>query len=235
MIKLAVNGAQGRMGQRICALAQGDDRFQLVARLDREDGGDSTDVNGDAQCDLVIDFSSEQGAQAAVDLALRNGAALLVGTTGLSSQTTEKIGICSTSIPVMIAPNTARGVTVLSHLIAEAARLLGDEFDIDIIDVHHSAKRDAPSGTALRLVDSLARRAGVKLPANRVHALRAGDVIGDHEVSFAGPGERLKIFHSATTRDVFAVGALRAGAWLVQQPPGKYTIEQSLGLSLQVT
>ena len=233
MKRLAVNGASGRMGRRICALAQDDPQFDLVARFDRATSEVDDARNRDANSlhvDIVIDFSSEQGTLAALQTAERCGAALLVGTTSLSPAITEKLAVSATSIPIMIAPNTSRGVAVLSHLIAQAARLLGNEFDIDIIDVHHSAKRDAPSGTALRLVESLAVNADVTLPAERVHSIRAGDVVGDHEVSFAGPGERIKISHAATTRDVFAHGALQAAAWLSSQKPGMYRIEQSLGL-----
>lgn len=232
MIRLVVNGAHGRMGQRICALARNDAHFELIAALGRDS---SAQVFAEIQrkgCDLVIDFSSDEGAAIAAELAAQCHAALLVGTTALSPRATAKIEVCATSIPTMIAPNTSRGVAVLCHLIAEAARLLGDEFDIDIIDVHHSAKRDAPSGTALRLTETLKQRAGVELPPDRIHALRAGDVIGDHEVTFAGTGERLKILHSATSRDLFAHGALRAGAWLTRQKPGMYSIEQSLGLNV---
>lgn len=233
MNRLAVVGADGRMGKRVCALAQSDTRFELIAQIDRahRDGAlDQSKKDLQLQCDVVIDFSSDQGAQTSMELAMRCGAALLVGTTALSAQTTAKLDTCASSIPVMIAPNTSRGVAVLCHLIAEAARLLGSAYDIDIIDIHHNLKRDAPSGTALRLVDALRNRGGVELPDERVHSLRGGDVIGDHEVIFAGPGEQIKILHSAVSRDVFAQGALEAAAWLCKQPPASYTIEQSLGL-----
>lgn len=234
MIRLAVNGASGRMGTRICALAEEDSRFELTARISRKDlAHNQTNARNEAMppCDVVIDFSSEQGTQLAIDFAVANDAALLVGTTGLSQQTAEKMAVSAESIAVMYAPNTSRGVAVLCHLIAEAAKLLGSGYAIDVVDVHHAAKRDAPSGTALRLVQSLHDHAGVDVPAERVHSIRAGDVIGDHDVLFAGPGERIKISHSATTRDVFALGALDAAAWLHMQRAGLYNIEQSLGLS----
>ncbi len=234
MIQLAVNGATGRMGTRICALAKEDDRFKLVAQLHRaheDDAQRASDQLDNLSCDAVIDFSSDAGAQHALNIAVAHNAALVVGTTALSAQSAEKMALSAKSIPVMIAPNTSRGVAVLKHLITEAARLLGSGYDIDIVDTHHAAKRDAPSGTALRLVDALRDSAGIQLSSQRVHCMRAGDVIGDHDVIFAGPGERIKISHSATTRDVFALGALDAAAWLVGRAPGMYTIEQSLGLT----
>jgi 4-hydroxy-tetrahydrodipicolinate reductase len=228
-IRLLVHGAKGRMGARICALARDDSRFNLVAAIDRDDHAQA-DALRERSIDSIIDFSSEEGAPHAVKLALRHHAALLVGTTGLSSQALATIASAASSVPVMVAANTSLGVAVLNHLIAEAARLLGPAFNIDLIEHHHTAKKDAPSGTALRLVQTLKDKAGVVLPAERVHAVRAGDIIGDHVIEFAGPGERIRVGHFATTRDVFVHGALRAAAWLAGKPAGRYTIEQSLGL-----
>jgi 4-hydroxy-tetrahydrodipicolinate reductase len=227
-IRLLVNGARGRMGSRICALAREDDRFALVAAIDM----DSVEEAGEGEpppVDAIIDFSSDDGAARAAAIAAQRGAALLVGTTALSQKTLDLLGEIAHRTAVMIAPNTSLGVAVMSHLAAEAARLLGRSFDIDIIDVHHAAKRDAPSGTALRIAESV-RRAGGELPPERIHSLRAGDVIGEHALEFCGSGERLKIVHAATSRDLFAVGALRAAAWLHGRPPGRYTIEDSLAL-----
>ncbi len=226
MIRLLVHGASGRMGTRICELAERDERFVIAARID---AANARSAHGDAPiaCDVVIDFTSDAGAQEACEYARSSRAALLVGSTGLSQETLKKLGFCAESIPVMVAPNTSLGVAVVNHLIAEAHRLLGCDFDIDIVDTHHNQKRDAPSGTALRLAKTL-REAGAHLPDERIHALRAGDVIGDHSVEFAGPGERIKIFHQATNRDLFARGALRAATWLVGRAPGMYTIEDSL-------
>jgi len=123
---------------------------------------------------------------------------------------------------------------VLAHLAAEAARLLGSEggagFDIDIVETHHTMKKDAPSGTALRIAAALRQRGRANLPDDRIHAIRSGDIIGEHEVRFAGPGERITLIHSATSRDLFARGALQAAAFLARQPAGWYTIEQALGI-----
>ena len=229
MIRLTIVGAAGRMGARTCSLARDDPRFDLVARIDLRADGDTV-RRLEAPCDVVIDFSSDEGARGAASMALEHRAALLVCTTGLSPQTLSTIEVASRSIPVVVAANTSAGVAVMNHLASEAARLLGPAYHVDIIEVHHAAKRDAPSGTALRIADAIRRRAGISLPPQRLHSIRAGDVVGEHTVEFAGPGERLRIIHMATSRDLFAQGALNAAVWLHGRPPGRYTIEQSLGL-----
>jgi 4-hydroxy-tetrahydrodipicolinate reductase len=228
MIRLAVYGAFGRMGTRTCALARDDPRFELVAEIDLEGNTDPTRL-GDATIDAVIDFSSDEGARSAVDVAVEHRAAILLGATGLSRQTLAAIEVAADSVPTMIAPNTSFGVAVLNHLAAVAAALLGPRYTANLIETHHTRKRDAPSGTALRIADTL-RRGGVELPAERIHSIRTGDVVGEHTVEFAAAGERVKICHIATNRDLFARGALEATAWLHGRPPGRYTIEQALGL-----
>ena len=226
MIQLVIHGGKGRMGSRLCALAVDDSRFTLVAAVDV----DSPPPGDLSRVDVVIDFSSESGTSQAVKLARQWSAALLVGTTGLSAQTLVALDDASHSVPVLLAANTSLGVAVMTHLAAEAARLLGTEYDIDIVETHHAMKKDAPSGTALRIARALRDGAGVILPAERIHAMRSGDVIGEHEVIFSGLGERIKFSHSATNRDLFVLGALRAAAWLAGQQPGLYTINQALGL-----
>src|SRR5262245_56430446 len=228
-IRLMINGAQGRMGARIEALARDDPRFAVIAAVDQDDGARAEALQRGA-IDAIIDFSSDQGAARAAAIAAAHPAALLVGTTGLSSASRSALQAAARAAPVMVAPNTSLGVAVLGHLIAEAARLLGAEFDIDLMESHHAMKRDAPSGTALRLAQTLKERASIDLDPQRIHCVRAGDIIGEHAVQFAGPGEKLVISHEATSRDLFARGARRAAAWLARQCPGLYSIEQSLGL-----
>ncbi len=228
MIRLAINGATGRMGALTCTLARDDSRFELVTRIGRE--RNPIEGNRDAPIDVVIDFSNDQGTRDAVTLAVKHRAALIVGTTGLSRQTLSDIEVASHSIPVMVAPNTSAGIAVMIHLVSEAARLLGSDHDVHIVEVHHSGKRDAPSGTALRIADSIRERAGIALSPDRIHAIRAGDVIGEHTVEFFSSGERIRVAHVATSRDLFAHGALNAAAWLHGRSPGSWTIEQSLGL-----
>jgi len=234
IIRLAVHGALGRMGARIAALAREDGRFEVVAELD-ERAASAASVPPSARVDVMIDFSSDSGARAAAALALRHRAALLVGTTALHAQSLSALDDAAKSIAVLVAPNTSLGVAVLNHLAAEAARLMGAPCDIDIIELHHAMKKDAPSGTALRLAAGLKRGAGVELPPGRIHAMRGGDVIGEHSVHLAAPGERLILTHIATSRDLFALGALRAAAWLAGRPPDRYSIEDALEIGREAS
>ena len=230
MIRLAINGATGRMGALTCTLACDDSRFELVARIGRD--YNATAGDRDAKIDVVIDFSTDEGARDAAKLATQRRASLMVGTTGLSRQTLSAIEVASQTIPVMVAPNTSAGIAVMIHLVSEAARLLGRDHDVNIVEVHPSGKRDAPSGTALRIAAAMRERAGLELPADRIHAIRAGEVIGEHTVEFFSAEERIRVGHVATSRNLFARGALDAAAWLHGRSPGSWTVEQSLGLEI---
>lgn len=235
-IRLLINGARGRMGALVAALAQADSqRFTLAAQ--RDQGDDDVDILAAAQraggIDVVIDFSSDAGASDACRLARQWHAALLVGSTGLAPATHALLDQAARSIAVLAAPNTSLGVAVLAHVASEAARLLGPSFDIDITETHHAMKKDAPSGTALRLAKALRERGGetgARMRDERIASVRIGEVIGEHTIHFTGPGERLTMTHSATSRDLFARGALQAAAFLAGKPPGRYTIEQALGI-----
>lgn len=245
-IELIVNGAAGRMGARICALAATDKRFNLVAAI--EPSGSSA-IGRDAASGLlldravkigdhapnsrggvVIDFSSPAGTAGATRIALERGAALIVGTTGLVGDAVNQLRSAGQSIPVLLAPNMSLGVAVIAHAAAVVAGALGPGFACSIVEAHHSQKKDAPSGTALRLAASV-RSAGGSLGDDQVLAVRGGDVIGEHTVRFAGPGEYLELTHRATNRDLFALGALRAAAWLAGKPAGWYSIEDALGIA----
>lgn len=226
MITLAVFGANGRMGARIVELARSDKRFTVAARYDVDLTPENKPV-----FQVLIDFSSDAGAHRALELAVNQSAALIVGTTALTPETRRALESAAKKIPVLIAPNMSLGVAVLNHLLAEAARLLGSGYDIDLIESHHTQKKDAPSGTAVRLLDTLAQaRGGAALPDDRVHCIRAGDIIGEHAIRFAGAGEVIELSHRATTRDLFVLGALRAAAWIHDKPPGSYSINDVLGL-----
>jgi 4-hydroxy-tetrahydrodipicolinate reductase len=230
-IRLLINGSRGRMGAMIFRMVAADSRFCVVAQRDQGDAPAAPPA-ADQAADVVIDFSSENGAREACALAVAQRASLLVGSTGLSDATHRALDEASRSIAVLVAAHTSLGVAVVAHLAAEAARMLGPAFDIDIIETHHTLKKDAPSGTALRLAKAIREgggEAGARMTDDRIHALRSGDVIGEHEVRFAGQGERISIMHSATSRELFAAGALRAAAFLAGKPAGKYTIEQTLG------
>lgn len=225
MIPIVVHGARGRMGERICALVEKDARFELRAKVDQ---GLPGPIDAPSNGEVIVDFSSAEGSRSAVQLAVERRSALLVGTTGHSREIVDLLEDSARSIAVMIAPNTSLGVAVISHLVAEAARRLGPGFDIDIVETHHTHKKDAPSGTALRLARAL-DGVGRPVESERIHALRAGDVVGEHSVIFSGPGEQIRIEHIATSRDVFCHGALRAAAWLSGRGAGRYTIEDAIG------
>lgn len=195
---------------------------------------------------VMIDFSLPGGLEQVLQLALQHRLALVIGTTGLTEQHHQAIDRAAAEIPVLQAPNMSVGVNIMIEAVSRLARQLGDSFDIEIIETHHRFKKDAPSGTA----DALARavcgamgrdveqtlvfgRHGVaeRKPGEvGVHAVRSGDVVGRHIVSFAALGEELQVIHQASNRDLFARGALRAASWLVNQPAGRYDMRDVLGL-----
>ncbi len=224
--RLALVGADGRMGQRIDALAIDDDAVHVAARITAKNSSESARIS---TIDVIIDFSSEEGTRTAISIARATGAALLVGTTGLSREVDGALRELAKISAVLIAPNTSLGVAVTKRLARLAAELLGPSgWSVDIIESHHDRKKDAPSGTALALAHALAD-GGMSLENRQIHAIRAGDTIGEHEIRFAGPSERIHIMHQAVTRDLFAAGALRGAKWLAGKPAGLYTMEDILG------
>ena len=235
---VVVIGAQGRMGQRICALleAQGD---TVAARVDRS-GPALDDALGEAtRC--VIDFSTVDQVQTTLDFCKRHKTALVLGTTGLTPAHEEAINQASAHISVVSSPNFSVGVHVLLTLVSEAARLLDESWDAELVEAHHRHKVDAPSGTALALAQRVAAARGAGLfeianygrqgqigPRPRgelgIHAVRGGSVVGDHALSFFAEGEVVTLEHKALDRDIFARGAVRAATWLMTElrPPGRY-------------
>ena len=234
VVGIAIHGAKGRMGMRIGACAEGDQGVRITARLGRGDAAAFAQQTSMpptlAETRVIIDFSLDAGCRDAVGLARKLGVGLLVGTTALSDATLAALAEAEREIPVMVCANTSLGVAVARHLAKEAARLLGAEYDVDIIETHHTKKLDAPSGTALALAASI-REGGREIGRDHVHAIRSGDVIGDHIVQFAGVGEILRLQHTATTRDLFARGAIRAAKWLAGRTPGRYRIEDTFHAS----
>lgn len=197
--------------------------------------------------DVWIDFSTPSATLQAAAAAAEAGAALVIGTTGLGASDKQKIASFAARIPIVLSPNTSVGVNVLLKLVADAARLLGPDFDLEIVETHHRAKRDAPSGTALRLAEALAEaterdlgaaaryeRHGDVGPRSKteigIQTLRGGDVVGDHTVHFLGMGERVAITHQASSRETFARGAVRAALWIAGKPPGLYDMRDVLAL-----
>jgi 4-hydroxy-tetrahydrodipicolinate reductase len=257
---IAVVGALGRMGHHIRAAVSEHPELRLAGALEAagrpelgselEEGVTLSDdpATALAGCDAVIDFSLPAVTLAILKEAARAGVAYVAGTTGLSSDDKQQFAEAAQQIPVIHAPNFSLSVNVLAWLAREAAAKLGSGYDAELFELHHSAKRDAPSGTALRLAEAVAEGQGVALEdhlvleragetgarpqqAIGVQTLRGGDNPGEHTVLFIGNGERLELVHRAATRDHFAQGAVRAAAWLVGRPPGLYSVEEALGLA----
>jgi 4-hydroxy-tetrahydrodipicolinate reductase len=233
------------MGSRIIELALADDALRIAGAFTRESSSaigreiaidkntniplDKTAFSTTRECRSIIDFSSDDGARFSIEHAKKIRAALLIGTTALSVTTIQALKELSTLAPVLVASNTSLGVALLASSIARAARALGPEYRCSIVEAHHDKKKDAPSGTALHLAKA-ARDAGASLSDSNIVAIRSGDVVGEHTVRFAGPGEYLEFTHRATSRDVFARGAIHAIKWLAAQPAGWYTMRDMLGI-----
>jgi 4-hydroxy-tetrahydrodipicolinate reductase len=220
-LKVLLVGARGRMGQAIEAAAA-TAGLTITTRAEKDD---ALSPLVDA-CDVVIDFSAPDVTAAVVAACLAGQRPLVLGTTGHSTKQRQNIGNAAQSIAIVFSANFSIGMNVLFALTRQAAALLGEKFDRTIIEAHHRTKKDAPSGTAKRLAEILAEKGG----AATVHSLRAGDIVGDHQVIFAGQGERLELVHRAGSRETFARGALQAARWVIAQSPGLYSMGNVLGL-----
>ncbi len=266
MIRAVVTGASGRMGGHIIRALRAAEGLVLVGATERPGfppGLDAAaaaglppagipvtvDLDGTLArgADVVIDFTTPEASVAHADVCARRGVALVVGATGFTSEARARVEAAAARIPVVLSPNMSIGVNVLFALVRDAARMLGDAYDVEILELHHNKKKDAPSGTALRLAEvaaaSLGRDPARDLLFSRhglvgerprreigVQALRGGDAAGEHTVYFVGEGERLELTHRATSRDQFARGAVRAAAWIAGKAPGLYDMADVLGL-----
>ena len=244
-MKVAILGAAGRMGQMLVKLAESDPNLDVVAKIDVVEGYDKTWPSG---TEAVVDFSFHTVVAPNVEKAAADGIAYVIGTTGLTTEEQARVDACLTKIPVVQAANYSLGVNLLLDLVKRAAAVLGPQYDIEVVEMHHRHKKDAPSGTALMLANAAADGRGVKLddvacygrqglvgerPEGEIalHALRGGSVVGDHTVMFAGDVERVEITHKAQGREAFAAGALRAALWAVGRAPGKYDMRDVLGFN----
>ena len=180
-------------------------------------------------CDVAIDFSQADSIDEICRAASQHGKSLVIGTTGHSQQQRKTIEETAHSVPIVLASNFSVGVNVLFWLTQKAAELLGADFNPEIVETHHKMKKDAPSGTAKTLADILkvVRKHDREIP---IQSIREGDVVGEHTVIFRGPGESLELTHRAANRGIFAVGALRAAKWIINKPPGLYSMQDVLGL-----
>ncbi len=220
-----VVGARGRMGRAVAQAAEKQSGLTIKAELGR---GDSLG-RAIADCEVVIDFSVAEATEEVCRVCAENGTPLVLGTTGHTAAQRAAVSAAAEKIAIVFAANFSIGVNTLFALTRRAGELLGNDFDIDVIELHHRTKKDTPSGTAKRLQEILreVRASGEEIPT---HAIRAGDIIGEHTVIFTGPGERLEFTHRAASRESFAAGALRAAHWVIEQPPGLYSMQDVLGL-----
>lgn len=266
MIKVIVAGAAGRMGCRLVSLIKDSTALTLAGAIEGkghhalgEDAGEvaacgraGVPITDDVSAllergEVVIDFTAPEATLNHLRAVSQHRRAMVIGTTGFSPSELDELKSLARQVPCVFSPNMSVGVNLLYKVIGEMARTLGDEYDIEIIEAHHRLKKDAPSGTALKIAEVLARAVNRDLDHVGVYArkgligerkkteigiqtIRAGDIVGDHTVLFGGMGERIEVTHRASSRDTFARGALRAARWVVRQPPGLYDMMDVLNL-----
>jgi 4-hydroxy-tetrahydrodipicolinate reductase len=266
MIKVVVAGAAGRMGCRLVSLIKDSTALTLAGAIEGkghhalgEDAGEvaacgraGVPITDDVSAllergEVVIDFSAPEATLNHLRAVSQHHRAMVIGTTGFSPSEIDELKSLARQVPCVLSPNMSVGVNLLYKVIGEMAKTLGDEYDIEIIEAHHRLKKDAPSGTALKIAEVLARAVNRDLNQVGVYArkgligerkkteigiqtIRAGDIVGDHTVLFGGMGERIEVTHRASSRDTFARGALRAARWVVRQSPGLYDMMDVLNL-----
>ncbi len=243
MVRIIITGSKGRMGQALISCAARNPELKVTGQIDA--GDDLRAAIG--QGDVVVDFSAHDATAGIAAICAENKKPVVIGTTGQDEAAKTEITKLKAKIPIVWASNYSTGVNTLFWLTRKAAEILGPGFDLEVVEMHHRLKKDAPSGTATTLVEILAEvrkqqlsevirhgRAGIVGARTSaeigMHALRGGDVVGDHTVMFATNGERLELTHKASSRDTFANGALRAAEWVVKQKPGLYDMQDVLGL-----
>jgi len=264
MVQIAISGAAGRMGRALVEASMKYDGMSLTAAFERPGssviGNDAGEIAGignvgttiESQLDgsdfqILIDFTRPAVSAENIEFCRQHGRSIVIGTTGFDDQGKQQIREAAKEIPIVFAPNMSVGVNLCLKLLDMAARVIGNDTDIEIIEAHHRHKVDAPSGTALRMGEVVAEALGRDLKQVAVYGregntgerdpqtigfatIRAGDIVGDHTVMFAGVGERVEISHRATNRMTFAMGAMRAAKWLSQQKPGLYDMQDVLNL-----
>ncbi len=265
-MKICVAGAAGRMGRMLLEAVSAEPRCQLAAALERQGSeqvgrsvsefglvGSAARITDDlvgalSVSDVLIDFTRPEGTLRHLAACRRTGRAIVIGTTGFSDAERGEIALAAREIAIVFAPNMSVGVNIALKLVELASKALDPSYDIEIVEMHHSQKVDAPSGTALQLGEVAAAARGTSLKASGVLSreghtgvrppgtigfatLRGGDVIGDHTVVFAGPGERIEISHKSSSRANYAKGAVRAAIWLAGKPAGLYDMQDVLGLT----
>jgi len=266
MIKVIVAGAAGRMGCRLVGLIQDSTLLTLAGAIEGKGhhalGDDAGETAGCGRAgvpisddfkvlldrgEVVIDFSVPEATLQHLRAVAQQRRAMVIGTTGFSAAQLEELKSLASQVPCVFSPNMSVGVNLIYKVISEMAKTLGDDYDIEVIEAHHRQKKDAPSGTAQKIAEVLAKAVNRELDQVGIYArkgligerkkgeigiqtIRAGDIVGDHTILFGGMGERIEVTHRASSRDTFARGALRAARWVVRQPPGLYDMMDVLGL-----
>ncbi|MFN3603481.1 MAG: 4-hydroxy-tetrahydrodipicolinate reductase [Leptonema sp. (in: bacteria)] len=263
MIRICISGALGRMGQTVARLVLQEKDLKIVFALEHPNHknlhkdygillqGDPLGVLVESnlekalnEIDVIIDFSSPENTLNLLKASLKNPKPIVIGTTGFTENENQEIYSLSSKIPILQSPNMSLGVNILFYLIEKASLLLKDHFEVEITEVHHSKKKDSPSGTAMQLKkiiqdiykiqDVVYGREGLvgERPKNQlgIHSLRGGDVVGEHTVHFFSLGERIEISHKATSREIFGKGAILAAKWLYSKPAGYYTMKDVIGI-----
>lgn len=258
MIRLALAGATGRMGRCVLDLVSRDESWKIAAALARPDDPHrgatlrlgSADINIvdrlDSPCDVLIDFTVASGTMQWLEVCERRSMPMVIGATGHDDNQLARIGEAAHMIPIVKAANFSVGVSAILGLVSRLVKELGDDYDIELVETHHRQKVDAPSGTALAMLDEVLRATGKdrnrdvvfgrsgqtgERPKGQIgmHSVRMGQIIGKHQLHFSGPAETLSIEHTVHSRETFAAGALRAADWIVSQPPGLYTMRDVMG------
>jgi len=235
MIKIGIAGACGKMGRRIFELAGLDKDLEVAFILEKKGtpliGKDmgklkvSSNPDGLFLIDVLIDFTLPEGTDEHLDYVARYKKALVLGTTGLTEAQKSKVEEVAKIVPVVFSPNMSIGVNVLFSILPDIAKRLGPDYSVEIVEAHHRAKKDSPSGTAKKLAEVITQVTKKDIP---MHSIRLGDIVGDHTVVFCGNSERIEIKHQAHSRDLFAVGALKAAKWVSAKPAGLYSMQDVL-------
>lgn len=266
MINVIVAGAAGRMGCRLVALIRESSVLTLAGATEGKGhqavGDDAGETAGCGRAgipitddlgalldrgEVVVDFSAPAATLHHLRTVAQHKRAMVIGTTGFSAPQLEEVKLLACQVPCVLSPNMSVGINLIYKVIGEMAKTLGEDYDIEVIEAHHRLKKDAPSGTALKIAEVLAKAVNRELDQVGIYArkgligerkkgeigiqtIRAGDIVGDHTILFGGMGERIEVTHRASSRDTFAGGALRAARWVVQQPPGLYDMLDVLSL-----
>ncbi len=263
MIRIAISGAGGRMGRTLVRLVAEADDLELAGAVEAAGhdllGTDAGEMAGAGRLgvalsdalpetvDCVVDFSLPEGSLERIEACAERAAPIVVGTTGFTNAQRERIDAAAARAPVLVSPNMSVGVNLLFRTAADLAKTLGPDYDIEVLEAHHRFKKDAPSGTALKIAEEIARATGRDLADSArygrgpghaphtkgeigLHAVRGGDIVGEHTVYFTALGERIELKHVAHSRETFARGALRAARWLVGREPALYTMADVMGL-----